>query len=212
LILTDTTKKVLKMSNSYKALVAQLNAHKGAATPDIRALFCETSCFRFTEKTLAEGEKLGVDFEMVFDLPQKQVKRATQLVNALSSADYKSIDYTHARILCAMKLAGSYDLNTDAITALAAGVINPNANTRGIARGAVNALFAKSHGLSTVQTKVSNSTGKNGIYQALGVSFAAPGERNHTVTLNTDSPIVKRFFDLIDRATVGQLEELTGTK
>lgn len=200
------------MSNSYKALVSQLLTHKGANTPDIKALFNENSCFAFTEKTHSEGVKLGVDFELVFDLPQKQIKRTTQLVNALSSGDYKNIDYTHARILCAMRLAGSYDLTTDAITALAAGVINPSANTRGIARGAVNALFAKSHGLSTVQTKVSNSTGKNGIYQALGVSFAAPGERNHTVTMNNDSPIVKRFFDLIDRATVGQLEELTGTK
>ena len=200
------------MSNSYKSLVSQLQAHKGFLTPDIQCLFKANSCFAFTEQTHREGEKLGVDFAMVFDLPQKQIKRTTQLINALSAGDYKNIDYTHARILCAMRLAGSYDLTTDAVIALAAGVIGEGINTRGISRSAVNALFSSSHGLSTVQTKVSNSTGKNGIYQCLGVSWGAPGERNHTISLNTDSPIVKRFFSLLDNATVGQLGELVGSK
>lgn len=200
------------MSNSYKTLVAQLRAHKGASTPDILPLFKDKGAFCFTEKTYHEGEKLGVDFSLVFDLPQKQVKRTTQLINALSAGDYKNIDYTHARILCAMRLAGSYDLTTDAVTALAAGVIGDGINTRGISRSAINALFSKSHGLSTVQTKVSNSTGKNGIYQALGVTWAAPGERNHSISLNPDSPIVKRFFALLDNATAGQLGELVGEK
>lgn len=197
---------------SYTARIAQLRALKCAATPDILPLFTETSVFAYTLKTHTEGVKLGVDFEMVFNLPQKQIKRTTQLINALTSGDYKNIDFTHARILCAMKIAGSYDLTTDAIIALAAGIIAPTVNTRGISRGAINALFAKSHGLTTVQTKMSNSTGKNGIFQALGVSWAPPGERNHAVTLNLDSPIVKRFFDLIDRATTGQLSEIVGAK
>jgi hypothetical protein len=197
---------------SYTARIAQLRALKCATTPDILPLFKENSVFAFTQKTFEEGVKLGVDFEMVFNLPQKQIKRTTQLVNALSSGDYKNIDYTHARILCAMKIAGSYDLTTDAIIALAAGVMSPDVNTRGITRGAVNALFERSHGLSTVQTKMSNSTGKNGIFQAMGVTWGAPGERNHSVTLNLDSPIVKRFFDLIDRATTGQLSEIVGAK
>lgn len=196
------------MSNTYTALVSLLKSHKGAATPDIAPMFTERSCFAFTEKTCTAGTAYGIDWELIFNLPQKQIKRAAQLVNALHSADYKNIDYTHARILIAMRLAGSYDLTTDAITALASGKRSESVNTRGVNFSAVNALFAKSHGVSTVKTKVSNSTGKNGIYQVMGMTWGAPGEQNHAIALNLESPIVKRFFDLLDRATTGQLEEI----
>jgi hypothetical protein len=137
--------------------------------------------------------------------------RAVQFINALSSANYSNLDYTHARILCAMRLAGSHDLTTDAISALAGATRTDRVNTRGISYSALNSMFSKTHATGTIQTKVSNSTGKNGFYQFLGLTWGAPGERNHTVSLNDESPLVKRFFDLINAATTGQLEQMKGT-
>lgn len=200
------------MSQSYNSLVSTLRDHSAAKTDLARCIDTGNLKYGFTEQTLAAGEIYGVDFEGVFALPQKQIMRTVQLVNALHAGTYKHLDYTHARILCAMQLAGSYNLNTDAIISLAANARDPRANTRGISLGALNAMFSSAHRLSTVQTKMSNSTGKNGIYQFLGMSWGAPGEQNHTVSLNCDHPMVIRFFDLINRATTGQINELIAGK
>lgn len=196
------------MTHSYTQLVAILKAHKGATSDDIAPMFGDRSCFAFTQTTCDYGHALGVDWAMVFALPQKQIKRTAQLINALQIADYKNIDYTHARILIAMRLAGEFELTTDALTALAANKRSESVNTRGVNFSAVNALFARSHGVSTVRAKVSNSTGKNGIYQVLGVTWAIPGERNHSIALNPDSLVVKRFFALLDSATTSQLASM----
>lgn len=196
------------MSNSYASLVSTLTAHKAAKTDLAKCLDVANIKYGFAQSTYDAGVNYGVDFDLIFSLPQKQIMRAVQFINALSAGTYKNFDYTHARILCAMKLAGSYDLNTDAIVALAGATRNPNANTRGISSSALNAMFSSAHGASTVQTKMSNSTGKNGIYQAMGLTFGAPGERNHLVSLNNEHPMTVRFFDLINRATTGQINEL----
>lgn len=196
------------MSNSYKSLVSKLLSHKAAKTDLAKVIDSANLKYGFAESTLTAGESYGVDFDAVFSLPQKQIMRAVQMINALATASYKHLDYTHARILCAMKLAGSYDLNTDAIIALAGAIRTDSANTRGISYSALNKMFASVHAPGTVRTKVSNSTGKNGIYTVMGMTWGAPGERNHTVSLNSESALVKRFFDLINNATTGQLEEL----
>jgi len=200
------------MTNSYSSLLASLVSHKAAATDLAKCIDQSNIKYGFSEKTFTAGNAYEIDWVLVFSLPQKQIMRAVQFVNALSTGAYKNFDYTHARILCAMKLAGSYDLNTDAIIALAGATRNPAANTRGISTSALNAMFSSAHGASTVQTKMSNSTGKNGIFQAIGLTFASPGEQNHTVSLNTESPIAVRFFELINRATTGQIEELVTGK
>lgn len=200
----------LKMSNTYKTLVAQLSAHRAAKTDLAKCINAANPKFGFSESTLKAGTAYGVDFAGIFNLPQKQVMRALQFINALIAGDYTGFDYTHARILCAMKLAGSFDLTTDAITALASATRTDKVNTRGIGYSALNTMFAKHHNISTVKTKVSNSTGVNGFYQYIGVTFAAPRERNHTIALNDTSPLVIRFFELINRATVGQLESMSG--
>lgn len=198
-------------SNTFVSLVSLLNAHKAASTPDIKCVVDTANLkYGFSEQTLVAGENYGADFPAIFSLPQKQVKRAVQLINALATATYENLDYTHARILCAMKLAGSYDLNADAIIQLAAAKREGDANTRGISFTAISKMFSRVHSLDTVKSKVSNSIGKNGIYQSMGLTWGAPGERNHTVSLNNDHPMVARFFDLINKATTGQIEQLVG--
>ena len=151
------------------------------------------------------GEKMGVNFKGIFELPQKQIFRTTGLLNALLVGMVGDFDYTHARILCAMRLAGVYDLNRDALKALAAGVRVTTANTRGITSSAVNAMFSRSHNKGTVDTKVSNMCGGNGFSQVIGMTFAEPGKKNSTVTLNVDHPLIVRFFEVIDSASLGQI-------
>lgn len=199
------------MSNSYATLVSTLSA-RASITPgaqkDLAKCFKATSQYHFAESTMQAGEKFGVDFNLLFTFPQKQIFRAIGFINALVSGKPSDFDYTHARIICAARLAQSYDLHTDAIAALAAGIINPSANVRGITSSAVNRLFSQSHKISTVHTKISNMTGKNGFAQLFGITFAIPGEQNHAISLNHDSEMVKRFFAIIDNATIGQIDAM----
>ena len=198
------------MSNTYKTLFSLLASHKAAHSDLAKCLNAANPTFGFSESTLFYGSKMGVDFEGVFKLPQKQVMRALQFVNSLISGNYEGFDYTHARILCAMKLAGSFDLTTDAVTALASATRSDSVNTRGISYSSLNTMFRKHHAISTVKTKVSNSTGVNGFYQYVGVTFATPRERNHTISLNDTSPLVIRFFEMINNGTKSQLESMSG--
>ncbi len=197
-----------KFGFQLAALIARSKHTEGAEKDLAKCIDANDLKYGFTESTMVEGEKLGIDWELVWSLPQKQIFRTTQLVNALTSATYKNLDHSHARILIAMHLAGAHDLTTDAVIKLAAGKRSDAVNTRGVSVSAVNTLFAMSHGESTVKTKVSNSVGVNGIFQALGVSFADPRKQNHPITLNTEHPIFKRFLHLINVATVGQLVEM----
>lgn len=198
--------------STFSLAHAALSAHRAAGTNDIaKCVNSDNVKYGFSQKTFDAGVSYKVDFSTVFALPQKQVMRAVQLINALYTQAYDSLDFTHARILCAMRLAGSYDLTTDAIVALAGATRNDSVNTRGISYSALNTMFKNKHGASTIQTKMSNSTGKNGIFQHMGMTFAAPGETNHTVSLNDSSPLVIRFFELINKGTVGQLEQMSGS-
>lgn len=158
----------------------------------------------------AELVSKGVDPAVALRLPQKQVKRFCQFAGALVHRSIKDFDYTHARVLLAMREAGDKNLARDAVVALAASIISPMANTRGITRAQINALFSCRHGVSTVETKVSNSTGKNGFYQALGMTYGKPGQQNREFTLNRSHPLVGLFFQVMDAATEGQLREMVG--
>lgn len=198
------------MQNSYMVTRSALASHRACGTNDIAKCLTDSTRYGFSQSVHDAGVGYGVDWCAVFTLPQKQVMRAIQFVSAVSRKSYADFDYTHARILCAMKLAGSHDLNTDAICALAGATFNPQANTRGISRDSLNRMFTAKHGASTIQTKMSNSTGKNGFYQSIGLTFGAPGETNHTVSLNDVHPLVIAFFDAINRATVGQIDEMKG--
>jgi hypothetical protein len=207
-------KKGLKMQNSYTSLVANLQAHKAAKTDLAKCIDTGNLQYGFTQSTANYAEKMGIDLTPLFSSStgQKQIMRCIQFLNALESKVYKNLDFTHARVLCAMRLAGSYDLTYDAIIALCAGVRSGTANTRGISYSVLNKMSASKHGLNTVSTKVSNSVGANGFYQVLGLTFGAPGTVNRTVSLNDSHPLVTRFFEVINSATVGQLDEMTGGK
>lgn len=197
-------------AEGFALALATLEAHPARAKSDIAVCFKPSSKHYFDRKTYDAGIALGVDWSVALKLPQKQVKRLTQLVNAVSSGVVGMLDATHARALIAMRLAGSFNLTTDAVTALAAGVYRDGINTRGVGVSQVRAMFARSHGLSTVQTKISNSLGANGLYQVTGMTYGQPGKQNREFALNEEHPMVVAFFDLINRATVGQIEALAG--
>lgn len=197
-----------KFSSLVAALTARASITEGAAKDLARVLDVTNLQYGFTESTMVEGEKCGIDWEVVWSLPQKQIFRTTQFINALVSGNRLHLDYTHARILCAMRLAGSYDLTTDAVQHLAAGTHSAAVNTRGVTSGAVSRMFTQSHKMNTVKTKVSNMTGVNGWSQVCGLTFADPRKQNHTISLNLDHEISKRFFALIDASTVGQIDAM----
>lgn len=200
------------MSISYSDAIAIIKAHKAAASSDIVAVLKSTGRHAYTAEVHEFCNESNMDLETILRLPQKQVKRFTQFAGALIHRNIKDFDYTHARILLAMREAGSHNLARDAVVSLAAGVILPSANTRGITRAQINSLFSSRHGLSTVETKVSNSTGRNGFYQATGMTYGKPGQVNREFSLNRSHPLVGLFFDVMDRATESQLREMAGTE
>lgn len=197
---------------SYSQALDILRAHAAVASPDIQVCFKPSSQHFYSETMHAWAVAKGIDVGAMFKLPQKQVKRFTQFLGVMVSGVLGDLDYTHARILVAMKLAGSYALTTDAITTIAANARSGDVNTRGVSLGAVNRIFKQSHGISTVQTKISNSTGKNGFYQVVGITSAEAGKRNHAVTLNESHPLTARFFELINGASAGQIDAMMGDK
>jgi len=203
------------MSASYSTLVATLKkraAQTPGATDDLARCFDVKSQYHFSESCLALSNKLGIDLSVIFSdsipLPQKQIFRMTGFINALATGLLGDFDYTHARILCAMRLAGVYDLTTGALTALAANERKTDANLRGITSGAVNRMFSRSHKMGTVKTKVSNMTGKNGFSQVTGMTWANPTQQDHTIMLNHEHPAIKMFFQVIDNATIGQIDAM----
>jgi hypothetical protein len=202
------------MSNSYKSLLEALTvrAHLTEGSWDDLEKCVNLSPtapqYIFNESCCALGETLGVNWVDSFNLPQKQVMRLIQMIGAISSKQLTHFDYTHARVLCAMRLAGVYDLNTDALASLASGTRDGRSNTRGITSSAVNQMFSLAHRRSTVDTKISNMTGKNGFSQVQGMTWANPGERNHAISMNHDHAVVKAFFKVIDGATLGQIDAM----
>lgn len=198
------------MTNAaYAQALALLNAHPARESADIEACFNPRSNHFFSEKTHDAGVKLGFDWAVVLRLPQKQIKRATQFVNAVSAGVSTGFDKTHARLLIAMREAGQYKLTTDALHALAANARKGDVNTRGVGLGSINAKFKGHHGVSTVPTKTSNSIGKNGFMSVCGM-VTSDHKQNNEVLLNADHAAVKRFFNVIDGMTEGQLADLLG--
>jgi hypothetical protein len=187
-------------------------SHKAVNTPDIQAVLkgaadpkAKGTDYTYTALVHAKALECGVDLETVLRLPQKQVKRFSQFLGALVHNNVERFDYTHARILIAMREAGSNNLTRDAVVALASGTISPSANTRGITRAQINALFSKRHNPSTVEAKVSNSTGANGFYQSIGLTYGKPGAVNREFSLNMTHKMTQYFFSVIDSKSEAQL-------
>lgn len=197
-----------KQITHAKALEA-LHAHPAAQTDDIQ--YCinpDNKTHGWDKGTHDYALTLGADIEAQFKLPQKAVKRFTQFVRALQAGIPERFDYTHARVLLAMRAAGTYKLTRDAVVTLAANKIAPGVETRGVTRGQINTLFKYAHGLKTVESKVSNSTGANGFYQTLGITHGVPKTKNREFTLSASHPMLTRFYEIFDGATEGQLQAL----
>lgn len=198
---------------SYAQAIDALKAHKGAATNDIACVLnADNIKYGFTESTLKEGQKRGIDWSVICKLPQKQVKRTTQLVNALASKNYANLDYTHARELIALREAKEYGLTTKALVVMTAGARSGDINNRGISLSRIDKLMSAKHGITTTPAKTSNSTGKTGIFTVMGMTNAKQGEQNHNVTLNEKSPMVQWFFTVLDAATDGQIVDMGAPK
>ncbi len=184
-----------------------IKAHKAANSTDLLACLSERSNHYFSPTTMVEGEKLGIEWALVMTFNQKQLKRTTQFVNAITAGVSTMFDKTHARLLVSMREAGEFNLTTGALTALAANKRSDAVNTRGVGLGAVNAKIKGAHGVTTVPTKVSNSIGKNGFMQHLGMTYAHP-THDREVFLNHEHPAIIKFFKVIDSMSAGQLETL----
>lgn len=198
---------------SYTQAIDALKAHKGAMTSDILCVLNPSNIkYGFTESTLKEGQKRGINWEVIFKLPQKQVKRTTQLVNALASKNYANLDYTHARELIALRESQGMGLTTKALVVMTAGARSGDINSRGISLSRIDRLMSAKHGITTTPAKTSNSTGKTGIFTVMGMTTAKQGEQNHNVTLNDKSPMCKWFFEVLDAATDGQIVDMGAPK
>lgn len=192
-----------------RAMLETNAARTEGAMKDLSACLSDKGKYAFTEHTFSQGQALGVDWAKILALPrQKQVKRAIQFVNALSTGLLGDFDYTHARVLIALDQAGEYKLCTDALIALTSNTRSATANTRGVTGGAINRVFTYAHARSTVETKISNSTGVNGWADMLGLTFSEgkPRAHNHAVGVNRTSPLFARFAEVMRSQTAGQVD------
>lgn len=201
------------MTSNFATRTAQLNAHRLAATSDdLNAILKnEKSAFFFSQAVSDTIDTMGIDTAQIFaiDRNPKVIKRFIQMVHALNAKDYKNVDVTTATIIYALHLSGDNPLTTDALhyigAGLASGKISPE--TRGVSRTTVNKIFGRV-GLSTVPTQASRTVGKNGFLQLCGATTGEPGKKNQNVKLNHSHPLIVKFFDVMGKATTGQIDDM----
>lgn len=207
-----------KINKSFVARIEALRAHRLAATSkDIGAVLSTAgnSVFQFTESVNAKIDALKIDTTSIFavDRNPKVIKRFIQFIHAVNAKDYKQIDCTTATIVYALHIAGDNPLTVDALHYIGAGLksgkVSPE--TRGVSRAACNKLFGRV-GLSTIPTQASRTVGKNGFLQLIGATMGEPGKVNQAVRLNAAHPLIVAFFDCMNAATEGQLDEVVGAK
>lgn len=136
--------------------------------------------------------------------------RLAQMVHAMHAGLYKQTDATTARALVALRIAGA-PFNRDALNNLITGKVKiegVSPNTRGVGVRQLDQYIARV-GRGTVETQLSRSFGANGFARALGMVHVS-GASNFIVSVNPDNGLTKRFFAMVDGATVGQLNEMFG--
>lgn len=203
--------------NTFAQRIAQLSAHRLAATSDDMSKVLQksgkSSVFAFTESVNEKIDQWGIDTSAIFatDRNPKVIKRFIQFAHAVNAKDYKSVDKTTAIIVYALQAAGEMPLTTDALHYLASklreGKTSPE--TRGISKRTISKLFG-SVGLSTVPTQASRTVGRNGFLQLAGATIGEPGKANQAVKLNSAHPMIVDFFAMMNNASEGQLNEVTG--
>lgn len=213
--MTKTTKttKTKTAQNTFAQRVEALRAHRLAETSaDMQKVLGDgRSVFAFTESVNAKIDALGIDTASIFapDRNPKVIKRFIQFIHAINAGDYKSIDITTAVIIYSLHLAGDNPLTTDALHYLGAGIrdgkVSPE--TRGVNRTTVSKLFG-AVGLSTVPTQASRTVGRNGFLQLAGATVGEPGKQNQKVSLVASHPLVVAFFECMNKATQGQIDDM----
>lgn len=205
-------------ADNFAQRLATLTAHRLADTSaDLAKILGKgkrASAFEFTAAVSSAVDAWGIDTRAIFatDRNPKVIKRFIQFVHGVNAKDYKAIDKTTAKILYAMKLAGSYALTTDALAYIVSGAKKPDATspeTRGVSTRVVSRLFGHV-GMTTAPTQISRSVGENGFLQLAGATSAPAGKQNREYVLNTEHPMVRAFFATLEGATDAQLDALAG--
>lgn len=202
-------------TSNFATRRALLASHRLSATSaDINAVLnVEKSDFFFSQAVSDKIDKLGIDTSAIFavDRNPKVIKRFIQFVHALNAKQYKSIDVTSATIIYALHLAGENPLTTDALHYVGAGLKSGKfaPETRGVSTQTVRKLFGRV-GLSTIPTQASRTVGKNGYLQLCGATTGEPGKKNQTVKLNAKHPLIAAFFEVMNAATQGQIDDMVG--
>lgn len=202
-------------SASYAARRALLRSHRLAKTSaDLSSILGDRGHFAFTERVNDAICAMGIQTDAIFapDRNPKVIKRFIQFVHGVNAKDFTAIDFTSAKILYALKLAGQYQLTTDALQYIVSGAMKPGANpeTRGVSARVIGRLFG-AVGATTAPTQISRSVGDNGFMQLAGMTSAPTHTQNRAYSLNPNHALVKKFFECVESATSGQLDELTKT-
>jgi hypothetical protein len=192
--------------------IAALRAHYNAGSKDIQAVLSGRGKFGYTEQIHAAMIAHGVNPLELFELPQKQVKRAVQMVHAIVTKTYRDIDATTACGLYALNLSPDDALSFDTLHLLIAGIARTDGatgDTKGVQRSRLARMFSRV-GVNTVSTQKSRSWGDNGFCQALGVTFAPVRTQDRVVTLNREHPLTVAFLRMVDGATDAQIDQIGG--
>lgn len=211
-----TKTKTIKVAQfTFAQALGALRTHKGASTPDIGAVLKGTGKFGYTEALHSLATKTyGIDVLNLFQLPQKQIKRAVQFIGAAASTDYHNFDATTACGLYALALAPQNELSFDSLHFLIAGIARAEGaggDTKGVQRSKLARMFARV-GVNTVSTQKSRSFGNNGFCDHIGMTCAMHGTKDRVVTLNVDHPLVIKFLSMIDKGTDAQIDSIGGVK
>jgi hypothetical protein len=208
------------MSNAqtfFGSCIAALKAHEAythSPTDDVRKLVDgRSTTYQFTISTAGEILDNGLDTDLTLQilqhLPQKQVMRFVQCLNATNQGLITKWDKTHARIILAL-YANAKGTRTTQLARVAGNLRKGTDDTDQALRERVNALFKGNHDITTVLSKLSNFAGKNGYAQTLALTQSEGFGHNRVVHLNETAPLIRKFLGQVAKASDGQLRELMG--
>ena len=208
---------MLNAQTFFGSCINALKSHEAytySPTDDVRKLVDgKSTTYQFTISTAGEILDNGLDADLTLQvlqhLPQKQVMRFTQCINATNQGLITKWDKTHARIILAL-YANSKGTRTTQIARISANLRKGTDDTDQALRERVNALFKGNHDITTVLSKLSNFAGKNGYAQILGLTCSEGFGHNRVVHLNEGAPLIQKFLKQIKGASDGQLRELMG--
>ncbi|WP_199155626.1 hypothetical protein [Chromobacterium sp. ASV23] len=170
--------------------------------PDIACCFEKQSSVHFLRATTCDM-LLSMGFEAkgfadaLVSVPQKQIKRATQFLNALDAGDISLADKTSVVLLCtATRFENRLPKTELAYYALTGkGDENTSDLTHGIGFQKLFKTFATTCA-GTATTQTSRSQGKNGFFHLLDMT--AHDSEGNTV-INIGSPLVAKFAQVAEK-------------